>query len=412
MIGNGTRVDIAVVGDGPAGSALAAALRGSDCSVVLYGADREWSATYGTWVDDVRDAGATESGDIWAASFNSIDARFERHHTLERRYGVVDNAALRAELRRDVEHRREVVEPGVDGVRGQPGLDARIIVDATGWPSSLSDRATPGTDIAHASSPVGWQTAYGVILAQPPAGPLGSPILMDFSAIDAPDVPQVGVPTFAYALPVSDGWLVEETVLVASPLIEPERLRGRLAARLGMSSADMEEAALRVESVRIPMGAPAQGAYGNVVRFGAAAGMINPTTGYSLATSLSSAPRVAAGLLDVLERGVTTERLSEVVWPSSALRTRALHDYGLGVLTTLDDDGIRSFFEAFFALDDDVWPGYMRIDTAPTTMSRTMLAMFRRADWGLRRRLLSGDMRRLLVPMIRPSFPDPRSTGG
>ena len=46
-------VDVAIIGDGPAGTALARActLRGIDA--VLLGDDDPWSNTYGLWLDDL-----------------------------------------------------------------------------------------------------------------------------------------------------------------------------------------------------------------------------------------------------------------------------------------------------------------------------------------------------------------------
>ncbi len=48
MSGRST-ADVVVVGDGPAGSALATALAAAGTSVVLVGRDDPWNATYGTY---------------------------------------------------------------------------------------------------------------------------------------------------------------------------------------------------------------------------------------------------------------------------------------------------------------------------------------------------------------------------
>src|SRR6185312_2215713 len=45
--------DLAVIGDGPAGLALAAAARATGLGVVVVGDGAPWTATYGTWRDDV-----------------------------------------------------------------------------------------------------------------------------------------------------------------------------------------------------------------------------------------------------------------------------------------------------------------------------------------------------------------------
>lgn len=373
------RADIVVVGDGPAGSALASALQRREVDVVLVGDDAPWSATYGTWTDDVDSSELIDGAAVWRHRFSSIRAHFGRPRTIHRPYGVVDNVVLRATLRSGVT--RHLGRVGLDQI------DARVIIDATGWPSGLQSGDESAAD-------VGWQTAIGVVLTEPPDGSLGQPMLMDFS-LDGSD--DVDVPSFAYALPVDDGWLVEETVLVAAPAIDPDRLIARLARRLTTTPERLLADAVRVERVRIPMGASATPAVGNLVRYGAAAGMINPTTGYSLATSICSAPAVAERLVEVLRSGdVSPERLGAGVWPTAARRTRALHDYGLDVVSGLGVDDLRRFFDAFFDLPEERWAGYLRIDTPPARLAATMLAMFRGADWPLRRRLVTADPRHFL----------------
>ena len=49
----GPALDVAVVGDGPAGLALAAACRTLGLAVAVVGDGRPWSATYGMWRDEV-----------------------------------------------------------------------------------------------------------------------------------------------------------------------------------------------------------------------------------------------------------------------------------------------------------------------------------------------------------------------
>ncbi len=384
--------DVEVVGDGPAGSALAAALDRHGVDVVLVGPDRPWPATYGTWTDDLDGLAVLHgASDVWQFRTPSIRARFGRERTIERGYGVVDNAALREALRGGLHHRRsEVVDSNE--------LAARIVVDATGWPSRLHP--------SH-SKELGWQTAFGVVLPAPPDGPLGTATLMDFSdASSDANHDDVGVPTFAYALPVADGWMVEETVLTARPSIAPSRLVDRLAARLGRRREDLLADAIRTEEVAIPMGAPPAASIGNVMAYGAAAGMINPTTGYSLATSLGAASGVAERVAQALEAPGLIEPavLDATVWPTASLRTRALHDYGLSVLERLDADGIRSFFDAFFDGPAAQWSSYLRVDAPPTDVARTMRAMFARASWPLRAELVRSNPR----PLARVLRPRPR----
>jgi lycopene beta-cyclase len=381
--------EVVVVGDGPAGSALAQALLQHDVDVVLIGPDAPWSATYGTWADDLEQAEVLHGGDIWLHRFDSIAARFNALRTIRRPYGVVDNDRLRTLLRAGVDHRR-ATPPSTEFPH------ARLVIDATGWPSKLTDGDHAARDDHHQ---VAWQTAYGVVLSEPPDGPLGSPMMMDFS--DSPgESLSGGVPTFAYALPVRDGWLVEETVLAAAPAIDPNRLAARLAGRLGVSTAQLDRQALRVEHVRIPMGAPARrtARNGAVMTFGAAAGMIHPATGYSIAAALRAAVPVAERIADLLRTHRTASglradqaRLATIVWSDAALRTRSLHEYGLNVLKQMDGNGVRAFFDAFFDSKPNLWEPYLRIDATPNEVARLMASMFQRADWKLRRQLLKSN---------------------
>ena len=83
--------DVVVAGDGPAALALAAACSQLGLQVCAVGEGAPWTATYGTWVDEVpayREALATTS----PIEVVVVDRRI----ALERHYGVFDNAALRA----------------------------------------------------------------------------------------------------------------------------------------------------------------------------------------------------------------------------------------------------------------------------------------------------------------------------
>lgn len=403
MTDNGTlavdalRADVVVVGDGPAGSALAAALRRQGVDVALVGLDEPWTATYTTWADDIDALDLLAGADVWAHRFDRITVRFGRTHEVDRPYGVFDNEALRQHLRTGVRHVTARVDDASD-------VSARLVVDATGWPSKLSE---PTVSVSVSVERVAWQTAFGVVLPAPPTGALGAATMMDFSDPGVTIVGRPTVPTFAYSLPVTDGWLVEETVLSASPAVDPDALLAVLAARLDTSVEELLDAAISTERVRIPMGArPPDRSDSGPVRFGASAGMIHPATGYSIASALSSADRVAAAISDEIARTGPTEPIDSApirraVWPDPLRRTRHLHDYGHDVLIRLDRDGIQRFFDAFFDLPVDTWAPYMRIDTRPGPLAAVMARMFAVAPWRLRSRLVTGDLRRF-SRLLRP----------
>jgi lycopene beta-cyclase len=247
------------------------------------------------------------------------------------------------------------------------------------------------------------------VLVEPPEGDLGRPTLMDFRAARASgggggssSVGPRGVTTFCYSLPVADGWLVEETVLAARPAVEPIALLPRLAARLGRHPDDVLAHAVRTEYVRIPMGGSRPMLDQPVVAFGAAAGYVHAATGFSVASSIRAAPRVAEAIAVGLDRGTIDARsVAEAVWPAAFRRSRVLHDYGLELLLRLDDAEVREFFGAFFRLPAEQIQRYMRIDTPPREVAAVMFRLFSSVSWPMRRRLASGNptaFARLLRP--------------
>jgi lycopene beta-cyclase len=338
-----------------------------------------WTATYGTWVDEVpayREALAA------ASPIEVVVA--DRRIALDRIYGVFDNTVLRSCFAS-----APVVAARVTGVRHHlwgsvvdttaGPLRARLVVDASGAaPALLSPRR--GADR------VPRQTAYGLVLDHRPE-PVGSAasVLMDWRQPPG----AVGPPTFLYVLALPDGrWLVEETSLARAQPVGADTLRLRLVARLGV---DLTARAEHVEHVSIPMapGLPNRGQA--VVGFGAAAGYIHPATGYSVAASLRAAPRVAQALVAAVRLDDPAQRALaawNAVWPADQRRARALHDYGLGVLLRMSADELSGFFGAFFDLPTEQWSAYLRVDTSAAAVSRTMTAMFRSVPWHLRRRLL------------------------
>lgn len=398
------RHDVVVVGDGPAGSAVAAALHRRGVDTLLVGAGEPWLATYGTWADDVESLTWLNTERIWAFRVDSIAVDVAGPRVIERPYGVVDNSALRTTLQLGVPHRRGEVSSISSADATAAGhsathhaathqivtfssgetCEATVVIDATGWPGW-----TERTRYGGGRSDPPRQTALGVLLAERPSGALGEPMLMDFSSTAEHDSDGLG-PSFAYALPVPDGWLVEETVLAARPRVSPDALVARLAARLQVDPIELDSMARRIERVDIPMGGSMPDRSTSLLAFGAAASMIHPATGYSFASSLVRADVVAEAIgIELGRPAFDHNRVWDMIWPVSLRRTRVLHDYGLDVLIDLDLAETRAFFSTFFDLDPDAWAAYLRITTEPAELARVMGAMFKAAPWRLRRRLVS-----------------------
>lgn len=384
--------DVVVVGDGPAGSALALACARIGVDVMLIGPDEPWSNTYGAWLDELERCELLDgAGPVAATRCDHVIAWGRRRHELSRPYGILDNAALRSRLRREVSHHVDVVtdvelheRSATVAVGDGSDVTCRLVVDATGWPARFASATGSGPTPA-------WQTALGVVVDAPPDGALGEPTLMDFRSVD--DDPMV---TFAYSLPVADGWLVEETVLAARPAIDPDRLRRRLARRLSTDVDTMLATARRTETVRIAMGGPRPDIRQPIASFGAAAGSIHPISGYSIVASIAGAHhiagRIAATLADP-HRSPTTHAAAvwDAVWSTDQRRARVFLDYGLEMLTRLDAHQARSFFDTFFELPTDEWASFMQPGTSAGRLARTMMTVFRSASPSVRRRLLSGN---------------------
>jgi len=377
--------DVAIIGGGPAGLALARSLTDRDVDVVVVAPDSPWHATYGAWRDDVADC---ELGAVLDAlvrgAWSKVRVVGTKERLLPRAYVVFDNGRLRDALARGVGARAALVDSVAHSVdassmRLASGevVQARLVVDASGG----------GAFLARRGAAAGAQTAYGLVIPATHHAVAIAHVRDDIFTLMDWSTP----PTFLYAARFNDGRvLIEETSLYAEPPHAVDELRARLAARLG---GDATSDAASVERVNIPMGAPLPSRTTRMVGFGAAAGYIHPVTGYSVAASLRAAPRVADAIRAGLSRGQRGADLAHqawrAVWPESFVRTRAWHDMGLAVLRSLPGESVPRFFDAFFGLPQGLCAAYLRIDSAPTDVRAAMLGVFRRVDSTTRLRLMS-----------------------
>lgn len=374
--------DVVIVGGGPAGLSLAAAClaRGLDVEVIAPPGSGRWRATYGTWLDDLDPCDRAEQlRECMRVTWPSVRVVGERSLDVPRPYGIFDNASLESLLSSPAPAYREdaavSVQRGVapDGEHVSVGcasgasVAARLVVDAAGSDSPLLARHRRGSP--------GVQSAFGVFRerdATPQVSP-GTFTLMDWSD----PTPRARPSTFLYAMDLGDGRVfVEETSLVSPSPMAPEELRQRLSARLGV---DVPESAN--EDVRIAMGGRLPSRSATVVGFGAAAGYVHPVTGYSVAASLRAAPRVASAITTAIGSGARGSALAarawEAVWPRDLIRTRVLHDHGLSVLSRLDGEDLRAFFQRFFDLPQSAWSAYLRIDSPSRDVAGAMARLFR-----------------------------------
>jgi lycopene beta-cyclase len=393
--------DVLVVGGGPAGRALAAACgrRGLRTTLLDRAPESPWRATYGCWSADLPPG----FPDAAVAARATGQAVARSRWSLGREYAVLDVPALQAHLDGelagagvDVRAGRAagVAYPGTveltDGMR----LSALVVVDAGGHRQPLRAPERRGSPRRVAAE----QSAYGVVVGTEHAAPLvppGEALFMDWRA----DHGESGEPTFLYGIPLGGGAvLLEETSLARRPGLPLPVLRRRLLARLAAHDI-VPDTDAEVERVRFPLDTPRHDTPG-VLGFGAAAPLVHPASGFSVATSLALAPDVAGALADGLPAGpgAALAAAEAVLWSRPARAVHRLRRIGLEALLRMPPQDVPEFFEVFFSLPDRHRWAYLggRDDLGAT--AAVMGALFRRSGWRLRRQLVSPALRRAAPP--------------
>ncbi|WP_048422427.1 lycopene cyclase family protein [Mycolicibacterium obuense] len=342
-------MDVCVVGAGPAGAALAGACQrlGLATALVDVAPDRPWSATYGMWTPELPPD--LPAGVVAARAEGRVVALTDR--LLGWEYAVLDVPALQAHLSEGLSGVRVYASravgsprPGLLALADGTELQASIIVDAGGQARPLNLRRRGRERAA--------QTAYGMFLDEQLAAPLieaGEALFMDWRQEHGED----GWPTFLYVIPLGGGRvLVEETSLARRPGLPLPTLHRRLCTRLARYGI-VPPADAAVERVAFTVDHPRHRASG-VLGFGAAAPLIHPATGFSLATSLRLAPQVAAALAANLPRGPKPALTAahDTVWPRSARIVHHLRRVGLEALLRMPPADVPAFFEQFFELPE------------------------------------------------------------
>lgn len=372
----GLVVDLAVVGGGPAG--LAVAQQVSEAGLTVCSIDPSpkliWPNNYGVWVDEFEAMDLLDCLDTtWSGAVVFIDDQTKKD--LGRPYGRVNRKQLKSKmLQKCISngvkfHQAKVIKViheeakslliCNDGVT----IQATVVLDATGFSRCLVQYDKPYNP--------GYQVAYG-ILAEVEEHPfdVDKMVFMDWRDSHLKgnmDLKERNsrIPTFLYAMPFSSNKIfLEETSLVARPGLAMEDIQQRMVARLkhlGIKVKAIEED----ERCVIPMGGPLPVIPQRVVGIGGTAGMVHPSTGYMVARTLAAAPIVANSIVSYLgsEGGVSGNELSAKVWknlwPIERRRQREFFCFGMDVLLKLDLTGTRRFFNAFFNLEPHYWHGFL-----------------------------------------------------
>ena len=117
-----------------------------------------------------------------------------------------------------------------------------------------------------------------------------------------------------------------------------------------------------------------------LVPFGAAASMVHPASGYSLAHTFRKAEPVAAALVDELasgDRDTAIAAANAALWPRADRSAWELYTFGLETLLDLDADETAAFFERFFELSAADWTGYLSGTLPRPQLGAVMTRLFR-----------------------------------
>ena len=382
-------LDVLVIGAGPAGLAITAALCDAGLNVAgisPLAPDTLWTNTYGIWTDELVPLGLT--GVLARRWSGAAVYAGERRIDLQREYGLIDNAKLQAHLLARLArtatawHTGRVAEatqlPDYTLVttRSDAQYAARVVIDASGHAPALISRPR--------SPHLAYQTAYGIVgrFSAPPVSP-GQMVLMDYRSDHLVEDERREPPTFLYAMDLGEGrFFVEETSLAHTPPAPLDALAQRLHKRLARQGVRVEEVE-HVERCVFPMNAPLPALDQPVLGYGGAASMVNPISGYQVGAALRCAPVVAGALAAALEGGERTpnglaQTGWQALWPKQRVQQRALYLFGLANVLRFDVRQTQDFFGTFFDLPYAQWSGYLSNTLSTPELLQAMLNLFRR----------------------------------
>lgn len=391
--------DALVIGSGPAGTIIAAALAEQGVKVGGLTANplrQVWPNTYGIWRDELEELGLTELlGHCWENCV-SYFGKGEVNHN--RAYGLFDKVKLQNHLldkceaggvvwhqdkATNIEHDRE---HSIVTTKAGETLRARVVIDASGHKPIFIKRPNQGA--------VAFQTAYGIVgrFSKPPVDPQQF-VHQDFrsehlSAAERANEP----PTFLYAMDFGDDvYFLEETSLAMAPPVSFELLERRLYQRLAARGIKVTEVH-EVERCIFPMTLPMPDLHQPVVAFGGAASMVHPASGYLVGAMLRRAPGLAAAIATALqdaqaEPAAIARAAWQELWNPDRLRKYYLYRFGLEKLMRFDEVLLKQHLDTFFSLPQSQWSGFLADRLSTPELLIAMVRLFAIAPnslrWGL-----------------------------
>lgn len=413
--------DALVIGTGPAGLAIAAALCQRGLSVggmAPTAPDAEWVNTYGIWDDELDALGLN---DLLAHRWSDCVGYFgSEEKPLNRAYGLFDKHKLQAHLLTQCGFGNEGAASGLRPVQWHQGkashiehnkthsrvttddgtqLEARIVVDASGHRPALVQRSpmpSTGTALAQANAvgqnddTIAYQAAYGVVgkFSRAPIKS-GRFVLMDYRTDHLTAEERQGSPTFLYAMDLgNDVFFLEETSLAECPAVSFETLKARLNQRLAHQGIELQEVH-EEEYCLFPMNSPMPSFDQSVVGFGGAASMVHPATGYMVGALLRRAPALADGIVTALEDPTASpEHIAKAawhaLWPSDRLRKYYIYLFGLETLMRFNNSQLCRFFNTFFNLPQSQWSGFLADTLSSPELVLAMINLFGKAPNSIR----------------------------
>ena len=399
-------LDALVIGAGPAGLAIAAALGAEGLKVVVLSPEDwrdPWPNTYGIWGDEVDALGLghlLEHRWSYTCSYfgsgSSASADPANSPTCHRRdYGLFDKNRLqqfwleRCEAAGVQWLRGRALELSHGSGRSQVAtaagevLEARLVLDASGHKAVFVQRPDCG--------PVAGQAAYGVVgrFTAPPVEP-GQFVLMDYRCDHLSPEERSEPPTFLYAMDLGQGrFFVEETSLALAPPVPYATLKQRLERRLAHRGVAIEQVE-HEEFCLFPMNLPLPDLDQPVLAFGGAAAMVHPASGYLVGALLRRAPVLAAAVAVRLRAEPAADSLQlaqagwQALWPPELRRKHALYQFGLEKLMRFSEPQLRGHFASFFSLPSAQWYGFLTNTLSLGELLAAMLALFATAPWSVR----------------------------
>lgn len=388
-----TVLDLVIIGCGPAGLSLASESAKKGLTVGLIGPDLPFTNNYGVWEDEFKDLGLESCIEhVWKDTIVYLDNN--KPILIGRSYGRVHRDLLHEELlKRCYEAGVTYLNSKVDKIIESPDghrvvccdkgreIICRLAIVASGAASGrLLEYEVGGPRVCV-------QTAYGVEVEveNNPYDP-SLMVFMDYRDCFKEEFSHTEQenPTFLYAMPMSPTRVFfEETCLASKDAMSFDLLKKRLMYRLNTMGIRILKV-YEEEWSYIPVGGSLPNTDQKNLAFGAAASMVHPATGYSVVRSLSEAPRYASVISDILGNRVPAEYMLgnsqnyspsmlawRTLWPQERKRQRSFFLFGLALIIQLNNEGIQTFFEAFFRVPRWMWRGFLG-----STLSSVDLILF------------------------------------